>query len=112
MNDMSDKIAREPFIILRRTSGTDEGQWGFDQLSLQRYVLLCCQEVEGGFKDKPGTLFPSLPIFNRPAADHIIIIIKGKQEIITIHVMRSAGYPSRSTTLPVRPYSDVRIICS
>lgn len=31
-----------------------EEQWLFDQYRLQRYILLCCQEKDGGFRDKPG----------------------------------------------------------
>lgn len=33
-----------------------EGSWGFDQVGLQRYLLLCCQNPRGwgGLIDKPG----------------------------------------------------------
>eukprot|EP01017_Pseudomicrothorax_dubius_P030269 TRINITY_DN3760_c0_g1_i8.p1 TRINITY_DN3760_c0_g1~~TRINITY_DN3760_c0_g1_i8.p1 ORF type:complete len:405 (-),score=87.70 TRINITY_DN3760_c0_g1_i8:110-1324(-) len=35
---------------------TEEGYQLFDQLKLQMYLLLCCQEDEGGLKDKPGKM--------------------------------------------------------
>eukprot|EP00002_Diphylleia_rotans_P022540 TRINITY_DN4414_c0_g1_i1.p1 TRINITY_DN4414_c0_g1~~TRINITY_DN4414_c0_g1_i1.p1 ORF type:complete len:308 (+),score=41.17 TRINITY_DN4414_c0_g1_i1:163-1086(+) len=34
-------------------SSTSAGSWFFDQGALQEYVLLCCQEDDGGLKDKP-----------------------------------------------------------
>lgn len=34
---------------------TKEGpHWLFDQLSLQEYILICCQHPAGGLIDKPG----------------------------------------------------------
>jgi protein farnesyltransferase subunit beta len=35
-------------------SGLPEDCWHFDQLSLQKYVLYCCQRAFGGLVDKPG----------------------------------------------------------
>ena len=32
----------------------ESGDWLFDQLALQRFVLLCCQDSDGGLRDKPG----------------------------------------------------------
>uniref|UniRef100_A0A1D1Z4B7 Protein farnesyltransferase subunit beta n=1 Tax=Anthurium amnicola TaxID=1678845 RepID=A0A1D1Z4B7_9ARAE len=39
------------FNFLERESG-----WGplFHSIALQHYILLCCQVLEGGFRDKPG----------------------------------------------------------
>ena len=31
----------------------DEGSWLFVQTNLQKYLLMCCQDKEGGMKDKP-----------------------------------------------------------
>ncbi len=31
-----------------------DGSWLFIQRYLQEYLLVCCQDREGGFKDKPG----------------------------------------------------------
>jgi protein farnesyltransferase subunit beta len=28
-------------------------EWCFDQIALQKYILLCCQDKNGGLKDKP-----------------------------------------------------------
>jgi protein farnesyltransferase subunit beta len=32
---------------------TENNEWLFDQIALQRYVLLCCQGKNGGLTDKP-----------------------------------------------------------
>eukprot|EP01100_Stratorugosa_tubuloviscum_P011501 TRINITY_DN5131_c0_g4_i1.p1 TRINITY_DN5131_c0_g4~~TRINITY_DN5131_c0_g4_i1.p1 ORF type:complete len:269 (-),score=117.27 TRINITY_DN5131_c0_g4_i1:191-997(-) len=32
----------------------DNGIWLFDQIGLQNYILFCCQDINGGLKDKPG----------------------------------------------------------
>lgn len=37
-----------------------ENSWLFDQQALQKYVLLACQDFEGGLKDKPGKYVPLL----------------------------------------------------
>jgi len=31
-----------------------EGGWLFNQRALQDYLLVCCQENNGGYRDKPG----------------------------------------------------------
>jgi len=48
-------------VVQEKTEGNDveedtlkEGSWFFDQLALQDYLLLCCQEKDGGIRDKPG----------------------------------------------------------
>lgn len=28
--------------------------WLFDQLALQKYILVCCQDKRGGLRDKPN----------------------------------------------------------
>jgi len=40
--------------FLDSTQPANSGEWLFDETGLQRYVLLACQELDGGFKDKPG----------------------------------------------------------
>jgi len=30
------------------------GGWLFNQKALQEYLIFCCQELEGGLRDKPG----------------------------------------------------------
>jgi len=34
--------------------GLRSGEWLFNQVALQEYVLYCCQEDKGGLRDKPG----------------------------------------------------------
>lgn len=32
----------------------ENSSWVFDQQALQQYILIACQEFDGGIKDKPG----------------------------------------------------------
>ena len=45
----------ELFDIAMEGKGNFEGEWLFDQLALQGYSLICCQQSGGGLKDKPTT---------------------------------------------------------
>jgi len=40
--------------IVEDTPASMEKRWLFDQFALQKYVLLACQDPDGGVKDKPG----------------------------------------------------------
>jgi prenyltransferase beta subunit len=40
--------------FLDTTQPTNNGEWLFDEAGLRRYVLVACQEPDGGLKDKPG----------------------------------------------------------
>eukprot|EP01116_Phalansterium_solitarium_P003521 TRINITY_DN14335_c0_g1_i1.p1 TRINITY_DN14335_c0_g1~~TRINITY_DN14335_c0_g1_i1.p1 ORF type:complete len:395 (-),score=85.55 TRINITY_DN14335_c0_g1_i1:355-1539(-) len=43
-------------IIRRRRSAVsaNDGDWLFNQRALQTYIVMCCEENEGGLLDKPG----------------------------------------------------------
>lgn len=36
------------------SSKNGDGSWLFRQEALQEYILLCCQDKDGGLRDKPG----------------------------------------------------------
>lgn len=36
------------------TSSLLTENWLFNQRALQKYLIVCCQEKEGGLRDKPG----------------------------------------------------------
>lgn len=46
-------------VVLERLLGREphgdasSGQWMFDQVALQEFILLCCQDPDGGLRDKP-----------------------------------------------------------
>jgi len=40
--------------IIKDTSASMEQRWLFDQFALQKYILLACQNPDGGISDKPG----------------------------------------------------------
>ncbi|MQL88389.1 hypothetical protein Taro_020945, partial [Colocasia esculenta] len=49
--NMEGQLSDIGFHFLKRESG-----WGplFHSIALQQYILLCCQVLDGGFRDKPG----------------------------------------------------------
>jgi hypothetical protein len=47
-------------VLLRHKLGTDDDSTLFDEGMLQRYILLCAQDVHGGLRDKP---LPAIVIF-------------------------------------------------
>lgn len=46
MNDQNNNKNREEKL--------EDGSWLFRQQSLQEYILICCQDRDGGLRDKPG----------------------------------------------------------
>lgn len=42
-------------ILLKEKKVFNSKRWLFDQQALQEYILICSQDPNGGFLDKPGT---------------------------------------------------------
>lgn len=37
--------------------------WLFDQLALQKYIIVCCQDKRGGLRDKPNVYVIQFQVF-------------------------------------------------
>lgn len=48
-----EKIQRKLERKKEREMERQRGRWLFDQFALQEWILICCQSLEGGFRDKP-----------------------------------------------------------
>ncbi|XP_055342809.1 protein farnesyltransferase subunit beta-like [Paramacrobiotus metropolitanus] len=47
-------LLRQVHESLRKNDPVDIGNMLFDRTALQGYVIICCQNIDGGFCDKPG----------------------------------------------------------
>lgn len=78
-------------------------RWLFDQRALQEYVLLCCQEPQGGLVDKPGKprdyyhtcyLLSGLSVaqhFGGGILGTTCVLGDPKNELVTVHPLYNIG---------------------